>query len=141
MLLYIGSVLNILLDKVKEDFQDFNESIDVIFKRMNNKLRRISMEVKSVLIKNMDTSILLYYHGLVNQEEDNVAKDYGNYFNPTELQFFSKIVMKLVEVHYMNSADIGRTCKPENWSISQMDTLLTKFLSEGWLQKNCSNFW
>lgn len=137
----IESILFNLVDKIREDFQDFNDSIDKIFKRMNDKLRTISLEVKSVIIKNVETNVLTYYHGIVNQEEDFVAKDFGSYFSPTELQFFSKILMKLVDVHYMNSSEISRECRPDNYTISHMDSLLSKFNSEGWLQKNSSNFW
>lgn len=108
---------------------------------MNNKLRLLSLEIKSVLIKDSESGVLIYHHGLVNLEEDQVAKDYGSNFSPIELQAFTKILVKLIEVNFMSSADIIKECKPDNWTSSMMDSLLMKFKTEGWLERNTSNYW
>ena len=138
---YLGTLFSQVLDKIKSDFQHSNESNDIIFKRMNNKLRLLSLEIKSVLIKDSESGVLIYHHGLVNLEEDQVAKDYGSNFSPIELQAFTKILVKLIEVNFMSSADIIKECKPDNWTSSMMDSLLMKFKTEGWLERNTSNYW
>ena len=57
----------------------------------------LSVEIKSVALKDLDGN-WVYYHGVVNTEDDLVSKDHGSRFSTSELKFFAEIGVKIIEV-------------------------------------------
>jgi RNA polymerase subunit RPABC4/transcription elongation factor Spt4 len=151
-----------LLETIIKDFR--NEKLRPLkesFVRINSKLRPLSMEVKSVVkskcsacdaVTNVRSSVCeacasttakhewVYYHGIVNTEEDHVSKAEGSELTAEEVKFFSELTLKLLESNYMSTDDVSRM-KNEKWSHSTTDTALEKLRSKGWLQRDERSFW
>lgn len=148
---------NIIKDFPNEKLRPLKES----FVRINSKLRPLSMEIKSVVkskcsacdaVTNVRATICeacasttakhvwVYYHGIVNTEEDHVSKSEGSELTPDEIKFFSELTLKLLESNYMSTDDVYRM-KSEKWSHSNTDIVLEKLRSKGWLQRDERSFW
>jgi len=128
-----------------------------VFKNINANLRHLSMEVRSVIIvtgadysnrrsssssssSSSGGTIKEVYHGLVNTEEDFVAKDYGSEFNPIELKYFSDMIYRLLTVRYLSSMDILDFKPAKNYSDNDATNFIRQLESLGWLQRNDSNY-
>jgi hypothetical protein len=133
-----------------------NKTLTEVFKNINANLRHLSLEIRSVIIvptantssrrsssssssSSSEISIREVYHGLVNSEEDFVAKDYGSEFDPIELKYFSEMIYKIMAAHYLSSTDI-LGFKPAKYNECQATTFLHRLESLGWLQRNDSNY-
>jgi len=132
-----------------------NKTLTEVFKNINANLRHLSLEIRSVIIVptantssrrsssssvgTSGSSIREVYHGLVNSEEDFVAKDYGSEFDPIELKYFSEMIYKIMAAHYLSSTDI-LGFKPAKYNECQATTFLHRLESLGWLQRNDSNY-
>ena len=132
-----------------------NKTLTEVFKNINANLRHLSLEIRSVIIVptantssrrsssssvgTSGSSIREVYHGLVNSEEDFVAKDYGSEFDPIELKYFSEMIYKIMAAHYLSSTDI-LGFKPTKYNEHQATTFLHRLESLGWLQRNDSNY-
>lgn len=135
-----------------------NKTLTEVFKNINANLRHLSLEIRSVIIvptansysrrssssssSSVDISgisIREVYHGLVNSEEDFVAKDYGSEFDPIELKYFSEMIYKIMAAHYLSSVDI-LGFKPVKYNEHQATTFIHRLESLGWLQRNDSNY-
>jgi hypothetical protein len=133
-----------------------NKTLTEVFKNINANLRHLSLEIRSVIIVptantssrrssssssvgTSGSSIREVYHGLVNSEEDFVAKDYGSEFDPIELKYFSEMIYKIMAAHYLSSTDI-LGFKPAKYNEYQATTFLHRLESLGWLQRNDSNY-
>lgn len=132
-----------------------NKTLTEVFKNINANLRHLSLEIRSVIIVptanisssrsssssvgTSGSSIREIYHGLVNSEEDFVAKDYGSEFDPIELKYFSEMIYKIMAAHYLSSTDI-LGFKPAKYNEYQATTFLHRLESLGWLQRNDSNY-
>lgn len=136
-----------------------NKALAEVFKNINANLRHLSLEIRSVIIvptanpssrrsssssssssvSISGSSIREVYHGVVNSEEDFVAKDYGSEFDPIELKYFSDMIYKIMAAHYLSSTDI-LGFKPAKYNEYQATTFLHRLESLGWLQRNDSNY-
>ena len=67
----------------------------------------------------------VFYHALVNTEEDTASKEVGTELKADEIQFFSKLTLKLVEENYLSTDDIYRI-RMEKWNPSDTDGLNTR---------------
>jgi hypothetical protein len=81
----------------------------------------MSLEIKSMALKDSQNE-WIYYHGIVNNEEDFIAKDFGSQFDAIELKYFSDIALKLLDEKYLASDDL-RTMesKPDRWNNSKVE--------------------
>ena len=154
--------LEALLEQIRKDFP--GSTVRVLkesFARINTKLIKLSLEIKSVVrskcrdcetITNIraptcescsspaSKSEWVYYHGFVNTEGDAVSKDEGSELLPDEIKFFSELTQKLLENSYMSTDDVYGL-KNSNWTPSQTDIVLEKLRSKGWLQRDERSFW
>eukprot|EP01038_Epipyxis_sp_PR26KG_P004994 gene4994-6979_t len=140
-----STLFEINLRKVCLDMNIAVPPIKDLFRKININLRSLSLEIKSVVLKNAQNE-WIYYHGVVNNEEDTVSKDLGSYFDGLELKYFSSICSKLLYDKYLSTDDIMKL-KPENWLLTaaQLTHKTDKFLSmlenEGWLRRDTANYW
>jgi Nse1 non-SMC component of SMC5-6 complex len=135
-----------MLDRIKGDFADaqVDAPLEDTFKRMNNALRKCSMEIRSVRQKDDEGRWEVFY-GLVNTEEDFVAKEYGikGAFEDGELRFFSnKLLPKLVSNKYLTTGEVNElVSKGNSLSKSKVHDLLVRLLKrQGVLGARPSNF-
>lgn len=140
------SIFDVYFQNVLEDYNDRNpKSIydlsDVdMFRKINNSIRDLSIEIKTLVEKR--DSINSFFHGIVNIDEDYVAKTFGSSFNQIELKFFSDLIPKLIESGKLNSREIElSTFKNVNWSTSDVTYCLQKLKEKGWLQRDDRNYW
>jgi hypothetical protein len=92
-----------------------------------------------VAIKDNTTNDFIYYHGVVNNQEDEISKLFGSQFEPSELKFFSQISVKLLEHVFLSSSELYEVSRSS--SNSQTDRLLARLLAEGWLARDDRNYW
>lgn len=148
LLIAHGTVENSKLEKLLElIIKDFKKEklrpLRDHFARINGNLRLLSMEIKSVRIPNTDSSSStkwLHHHGIVNTEEDDVSKDVGSEMSPEDLKFFSDIIVKLLEVSNLSTDEVYGM-KGDKWTLSYTDSLLSKLILKGWLQRDERSFW
>jgi hypothetical protein len=123
-----------------------NVNVKMIFQNMNKRLRDLSLEIRTVVIRPPSTSNpnsssnranddVLYYHGLANIEEDFVAKEHGSAFNPEELYFFTSICTMLLSVRTLSTDDII-PLKPDKWHLNTFHCTLNRLIEYGWLERN-----
>ncbi len=100
------------------------------------------MEIRSINVKEGEDDVLVLYHGLVNIEEDLVAKEFGigSNYSPEDMKLFSAIIQKLLDVLVMASDEIV-ALKPRGTSESAVHALLRKLKSQGWLDHNHVSDW
>ena len=68
-------------------------------------VKDISMEIKSVVLRSSG-GVLQHFHGVVNNEEDKAAKDFGTTnYSAQELKFFSFLIGHLLEVRQIITQD------------------------------------
>jgi len=127
------------LELVKDDFHAGHISLPIIFRSINANLRRFSMEIKSIHLTNSNNDRITY-HGLVNTEEDFVAKEFGAPFDTNELKYFTVIVSKLLEVNFLSTADILGLRNAEKIKKEQAQSFLAKLEGHGYLRRNDANY-
>ena len=131
------------------------------FVRINANLRPLSFEIKSVVksrckecnemsntrvpvcsaCSQEGTSEWAYFHGMANTEECETTKNFGSDLTPEEIKFFSDLVQKLLDFRKQSTNDIYNLFKNEKISGSQIDMLLEKLRSKGWIQRDSHNVW
>jgi hypothetical protein len=165
------------MDAMKVEWTKGNESqsqiqIDLrtIFKTVNKKLRDLSLEVKTVAMPRFLTnhdedddndnhdSQWIYYHGLVNTEEDFLAKEFGigvlsntagsssSSLSVSELKIFSSLSIQLILMKAMSTNDILLFIKKKITGASKMTnqechTFLAKLENDSWIMKNSRGFY
>lgn len=129
------------LDFIKPDFNTAGQqlSLPTMFKSINTKLRKFSMEIKSIHLTNSNNDRVTY-HGIVNTEEDFVSKEYGSPFEPAELKFFTQIVNKLLEEKYLSTDDIADLRPLDKMSRDKCAAFVAKLEAMGWLRRDDSNY-
>jgi len=130
--------------KTLESGRDQNvDSIDKesLFQNINKNIRKFGMEVKSIIER--DGEKLVYHHGVVNTEEDFIAKTFGaGHFDQTEIDFFNKLAIKLVQVGKHSTRDIEQSdARPMKWSDSDVGVVLGKLSEKRWLDRDDRNYW
>ena len=135
-----------LLARIKGDFDDVHvdSPLEDTFKRINNSIRKFSLEVRSVRLKNDEGAWVIYY-GLVNNEDDFVAKQNGmlGTFDEAELRFFStKLLPKIVSSRYLTTGEVSELV-PKNGGLtkSKVHDLLNRLRSSLWLSSSDRGFW
>jgi hypothetical protein len=125
---------------IKPDFRaSADRPLPEMFRSINEKLRKFSMEIKSIHLTNSNNERVTY-HGLVNTEEDFVSKEYGSTFEAGELKFFTKIVEKLLEEKYLSSDDIADLRSHDRMRRDEATAFVAQLESQGWLRRNDSNY-
>ena len=124
--------------RLKADFADAGKVplID-LFKKINGGIRRFSMEIRSIRLKD-DADEWVMYYGLVNTEDDDVAKAHGikHIFDETELRFFStKLLPKLLEQRYMNTDDVTALEVGSKAAKEKVHVLLERMEHSKWLSR------
>jgi hypothetical protein len=111
---------------------------------LNQSLRNMSLEIRSINVKegDEDEEVLVLYHGLVNIEEDLVAKEFGigSNYAPEDMKLFSTIIQRLLYVKIMASDEIV-ALKPRSTSENSVHALLRKLKAQGWLDHNHRSDW
>jgi hypothetical protein len=164
------------IEAMKAEWTAGNESqsqiqidLKTIFKTVNKRLRLLSLEVKTVAMPrsltnqededggNGDDSQWIYYHGLVNTEEDFIAKEFGvgvlsatagsssSSLSVPELKIFSSLSIQLILMKAMSTNDILSFIKKKIASVSKLTnqdchTFLSKLENDGWIMKNSRGF-
>jgi hypothetical protein len=127
------------LNHIKDEFKATDLALPAIFREINTDLRRYSMEIKSIHLTNSNNDRVTY-HGLVNTEEDSVAKDHGTPFNIYELKYFVQITNKLLESNYLSTADIVNFRDQERIKREQAHNFIGKLENLGYLRRNDANY-
>lgn len=134
--------LNNYVEQIKPDFEHHDQPTSDMFKKLNQSLRNMSLEIKSVRVQDsVDKNVWRFYHGVVNIEEDFVSKEYGNQFTPEELKFFSSLALKLLEIKYMSTDDVLYLKNKKHGADAQLDRLLERLKAQGWLALDDSSYW
>ncbi len=128
------------IDFMKSDFVPSNYSYGLrdTFTAINKDLRELSLEIKSVAVKkNRDEGDgFVYFHGIVNNEEDQVARDHGNYFEAIELKYFSSIITRLLTANSFSTTDITAFKPSATWSNSRAHDFIAKLETDRWLSRD-----
>lgn len=126
---------------VKDECNAKNENIvlSTLFRSINTNLRRFSFEIKSIHLTNSNGERVTY-HGLVNTEEDFVAKEFGAPFDATELKFFAQMVSKLMEEKFLSTQDILALRKNDKIKNDQAEAFISRLEALGWLRRDHNNY-
>lgn len=125
---------------LRPDFRSsVQQPLSTMFQSINGKLRKYSMEVKSIHLANSNNERVTY-HGLVNTEEDFVSKEFGSPFDAVQLKFFAKIVEKLLEEKYLSTDDIADLRNQDKLRRDEAHTFVRQLESQGWLRRNDTNY-
>lgn len=131
-------------ETIKSDFEHNNQTLLDSIKALNQSLRNMSLEIRSINVKegDEDEEVLVLYHGLVNIEEDLVAKEFGigSNYTPEDMKLFSTIIQRLLYVKIMASDEIV-ALKPRSTSENSVHALLRKLKAQGWLDHNHRSDW
>ena len=157
-----NSILESEIEAIRKDFR--NEKVRPLresFIRINVKLRKLSLEIKSIIkskcvgcesITNIRAAICegcsdplarcewVHYHGIVNNEEDFVSKEVGTELKPEEIRFFAGLTQKLLERNYVSTDEIY-SIRNDKWINSDTDVVLEKLRAKCWLQRDDRSFW
>jgi hypothetical protein len=132
--------VQILSKNYKITIDEEVSSINKIFERINKKIRDFSFEIKSLALRNETKDDWIYLHGVVNTENDYVAKEYGSNLLTHELKMFEKIAIHMLQVNYMSTEDIKGIDK--EWQKKhELEPLLQKLMNEKWLEQQSKGFW
>jgi len=152
LLLGCGTVeskaFDMMLERIKGDFvgqPGVTIPLETLFSKINESLRKFSMEIRSVRSKTEEGDWIAHY-GLVNTEEDFVSKDHGmkGIHEENELRFFSsKLLPKIVASKYLTTGEVNEllTKGPGSLSKSKVHDLLIRLRSEMWLSSSDRGFW
>ena len=138
------------IDYIKDDFKEVSDlSIPTIFRSINAKLRKFSFEVRSVHLTNSNNARVTY-HGIVNTEEDHVAKDFGASFSAADVKYFAQVAMKLLEEHSLSTHEVfdlhpyaqkvNEAKRRENSYTREIEATIARLESHGWFRRNDSNY-
>lgn len=129
------------VDYIKNDYLGASATYSLrdIFAAINPKLRDLSLEIKSVAIKKDDSNAFTYYHGVVNNEEDYVSKEHGNYFDTQELKYFSMVVTRLLSAKSYSTSDIIAFKPYSAWTNQRIHHFLDRLIRDKWLTRNDRN--
>lgn len=133
------SFLEECIEGLRDEFAPTDASLEDLFEKINDNLKPLSMEVKTVYIQSSSGSERTRYHGIVNTEEDQVSKLHGSQFTAEELVAFVAIVNKLLERKYLSTDDIMSAVS--KITKSKLTLILNKLRSKGWLDNDDSNYW
>jgi hypothetical protein len=129
-------------DYRKRDPSYMRPSKEDMFRRINDAICDYSLEIKSIIDRD-EENMNIFYHGLVNTEEDYVAKTFGaSGLDNTEILFFTDLVTKLVQAGRFSTRDIeNQVNKPKNWSNSDVGVVLGKLEDRKWLRRDERGYW
>ena len=136
-------------DELKENLQFIRRDCDVdqavnltpstLFSAINAKIRKFSFEIKSINLTNSN-NVRVMYHGMVNTEEDFVAKEFGSPLDAMELKYFSRIASKLLEKKYLSTDELSDLRPMDKMRRDEALTLISRLELLGWLRRNDSNY-
>ena len=109
-----------------------------IFRNINSSIRKYSLEIKTVVDSSKQPPAL--YHGVVNLDDDVVAKLHGIHLESTEVTFAGDLLRHLV-LKNMSTTDIHREVQPGNWQHSQTDAVLDKLYISHWIGRTDAGYW
>lgn len=134
------SFLEECIEGIRDEFAPTDALLEDMFASINDNLRPLSMEVKTVSLSSDNSGERVKYHGIVNTEEDTVSKLHGSQFSAEELAAFVAIVNKLLERKYLSSDDI-LSAVAKNINKQKLAVILNKLRSKGWLDNDDTNYW
>lgn len=107
------------------------------FKKININLRKLSLEVRTVIMKG-ENNQRIQYHGIANMLEDLISNKNSTSYTTEEILFFRDLIDKLLFSRELSSGDIRRG---EKMSESEKDALLERFRIDCWLQRSGRGYW
>ena len=112
---------------------------DVLFKTINRDIRDTGFEIKTIIDAD-DGNV--YYHAVVNMEDDLIAKEHGTGYDAAEITIFSNVITKLVELGRISTGELEEAkIKPAKWSVSQFGHLLEQFANDNWIKRDGRQYW
>lgn len=134
-------------EKMKDFAKDIqNEairSLDLrdVFERINNRMRYLGMEIRSVNYELDCDNIRKVYHGVVNIDIDDIFTNFGTSLNKNEVVALQEICKHLVS-RSLSTDDIEQFISHlKVWKGSQLSAFLLKLEQMAWLQRNSRGFW
>jgi len=124
------------------DFSGTDRSLEEIFKIINTDLRKFSFEIRSVRmpIQGVNGTNLQMYHGIVNMEEDAVAKDHGSCLDVADIKLFALISIRILQVKYLSTDDVISLQPGLDKKRLHIESLIARLEAAGWLRRNDSNY-
>ena len=128
-------VLENIFKSLKIDYPDQsnNSTLADIFKKLNAHLRKLSLEIKSVVIKSTTSSEMIYFHGIVNIEDDFIATEFGSQFTDLEIEFIREIMNLLLDLKKIGINEIRNI---PILPINKASNVVDKLLVDKWLIRN-----
>lgn len=106
-----------------------------MFKRINNNLRPLALEVRSVVQKNLDSDGFTFYHGIANIDEDKVAVDFGCKYSVAEVQYISSVFEHILAKGVASSSELY-DLRPSKWVITDANDIILSLEEEKYLSRN-----
>jgi hypothetical protein len=129
------SQLKIYISAISESININEKPLKLMFKRINSNLNKLSLEIKTIVLKENGSNLFSYYHGIVNTTEDQISSELGSQYDITEINFFSNILVYLVDVDRMSTTDM-HNMKPNTWTMLKSDKFLDSLMENKWLGRN-----
>lgn len=131
-----------IVNRLRIDFpMERERSLEEVFKRINSNIRPFSFEIKTVISSiNGEDDTRNYYHGIANTNSDELAREYGSLLDPEEVQYYSRIVTKLIERKRLSSDEVVQL-KNDGWSRSRAEDTIKKLKNAMWLGRDRQSYW
>ena len=126
------------LECLRRDYpnQANNLTTSDIFKRINVHLRKISLEIKTVVIRSDDER--KSYHGVVNTGEDSIATEFGSTFSEAELDFARTIISGLIDMKQIGTTEIRNLTQPNQKPYAS--NVIDALVEERWIVRNVRGY-
>ncbi len=125
-------------------FSDLHDKIFTIYDiyyclyiiRYYKNLRRSSLEIKTVLLRNEQERTSKSYHCLVSTASDFVTTEFGSTFTDLEMAFVREILNMLVGSKQIGLTEIRESASEVNLPGAKASYVIDKLIDERWLVRN-----
>lgn len=114
-----------------------------LFKNINSCMESFSLQIKTVayndqIVQEDGTKVNnhVFYHGIINIDEDVYAKKFGTVLDEKSTKFFTTIAIKLVESKFLSTTDIYELKGDNRMSNAQIDDFLFTLQEQKWLARD-----
>lgn len=136
-----SSILDENLESLRSDYpnQAINLTSSDIFKRANMHLRKLSMEIKTVLIRSEEER--KSYHAIVNTADDYIATEFGSKFSDIELEFIREIFILLADIQQIGTTEIHNNARMLGVDHKQKSiNIIDQLAEDRWLIRNARSY-
>lgn len=133
----LEGMVNVIHQEHSSSTRNPSKKIKDMFRRINTNLNLVSLNVKSVVVRDDENDVFKYYHGIANIDEDKIAIEYGTTFSTQLVKFFTILMENFIDHKTLSTGDIHEL-KPStfNGTMSDIDNFVSLLELQKWIKRN-----